>query len=272
MTTSMHSLQAMALGAVQGVTEFLPVSSSGHLILARHYFNMPEVPLLFDVYLHVATLIVVCFFYRATIGLMLKAFVHLIGKKMDDIDKIYLRYFIIIVASTVMTIIVALVLRLFTSEQPSVVFVAIMMLITATFLLYRPKKGKRLDKDYKDLGPINAIITGIAQGFGTLPGISRSGITITSGLVSGMKREVAGEFAFILSIPAILGALVLTSIDYSVGSQTISFAAVAAGSITAAITGFFSLKMLLWIVKKARLWLFSIYLVIVSLTILITSL
>jgi len=262
----------MLLGAVQGITEFLPVSSSGHLILARHYFNIPEVPLLFDVYLHVATLIVVCFFYRATIISMVMALIHFVAKKMDYVDKVYLRYFITIVAATVITVIVALVLRSVTSDQPGVIFVALMMILTATILLYRPSKGKKLNKDFKDLGLSNALIVGVAQGFGTLPGISRSGITISSGLISGMKREVAGEFAFILSIPAILGALVLTSLDYSVGTQTISFVAVASGSIIAVITGFFSLKMLLWMVKKARLWIFSIYLVIVSVTILITSL
>lgn len=86
-----------------------------------------------------------------------------------------------------------------------------------------------------------------------------------------MKREVAGEFAFILSIPAILGALVFTSFDYSVGPQTLSWVSLSLGSLAAAISGFFSLKMLLWMVKKARLWVFSIYLVIVSIMILIVS-
>lgn len=272
MTTSLHVFQAIVLGAVQGITEFLPVSSSGHLILARHYFHMPEVPLLFDVSLHVATLFVVCFFYRSTIASMVISLIHLMNKKMDDEDKVYLRYVITIIAATVITIIIALILRTLTGENASIVFVAMMMIVTAVILLYRPKKGTKLDKDVKDLGIRNALIVGIAQGFGTLPGISRSGITISSGLFSGMKRDVAGEFAFILSIPAILGALVLTLFDYSVSPLTISFVAVSAGSIVAAITGFFSLKMLLWMVKSARLWIFSIYLIILSTSILITSL
>jgi undecaprenyl-diphosphatase len=157
------------------------------------------------------------------------------------------------------------------SDQPNIIFVALMMIVTAILLLYRPNMEKKLNKGIEDLGLFNAITTGIAQGFGTLPGISRSGITIASGLFSGMKREVAGEFAFILSIPAILGALVLTSFDYSVGPQTLSWVSLSLGSLAAAISGFFSLKMLLWMVKKARLWVFSIYLVIVSIMILIVS-
>jgi len=272
MTSSISSFQAIILGAVQGVTEFLPVSSSGHLILTRYYLHMPEVPLLFDVFLHVATLIVVCFFYRMTIVSMLRALSHCLAKKMDDVDRIYLRYFITIVIATIMTVIVALVLRSVMSEQPNIIVVALMMIVTAMLLLYRPNKSKKLNKGIEDLGLFNAITTGIAQGFGTLPGISRSGITIASGLFSGMKREVAGEFAFILSIPAILGALVLTSFDYSVGPQTLSWVSLSLGSLAAAISGFFSLKMLLWMVKKARLWIFSIYLVIVSVMIFITSL
>ncbi len=262
----------MILGAVQGITEFLPVSSSGHLILARHYIKMPEVPLLFDVSLHVATLIVVCFFYRSTIASMIISLIHLINKKMDEEDKIYLHYVITIIISTIVTVIIALLLRKVIGENSSVYFVASMMIITALVLLYRPKKGTKLHKEIKDIGISQSIIVGVAQGFGTLPGISRSGITISSGLFSGMKRSVAGEFAFILSIPAILGALVLTLFDYSTSSLTISLVSVGAGSLIAAVTGFFSLKMLLWMVKKARLWVFSIYLILLSISIFITSL
>ena len=271
MTFPLNIMQAALLGAVQGITEFLPVSSSGHLILFRYYLRMPKVPLLFDVFLHVATLIVVCFFYRTTLSKMIVALYHLITKNTEVKDKIYIKYFFLIVVSTVFTIVIALVLRKVIPDQPSVLFIAIMMIITAIILLYRPINKKNDRADFSDLKISHAIITGIAQGFGTLPGISRSGITISTGLLSGMKREVAGEFAFILSIPAILGALVLTSFDYSGATESISFLPVLVGSFVAAITGFFSLKMLLWLVNKARLWVFSIYLFCVSVAILITS-
>ncbi|NCB01410.1 MAG: undecaprenyl-diphosphate phosphatase [Spirochaetia bacterium] len=272
MIDSIHIFQAMILGVVQGITEFLPVSSSGHLILARHYFNMPEVPLLFDVFLHVATLIVVCFFYRSTIVSMSIALIHFITRKMSDEDKTYLRYFLTIIGATLITIVVALILRKVMPEGENVIFVAIMMLFTALILLYRPNKEKKLNDDFSQLRLRHSIITGLAQGFGTLPGISRSGITISSALYSGMKREVAGEFAFVLSIPAILGALVLASFDYASTPVTISLMPLLFGSLVAAITGFFSLKMLLWMIGKARLWIFSIYLLLLSITILITSL
>ncbi len=258
----------MILGAVQGVTEFLPVSSSGHLALARHFFSMPHVPLLFDVFLHVATLIVVIFYYREIVWKMVVSVIMFLGRKADEEHRIYARLFFLLVIATVFTILIVFLLQLLPFETDSVIFIACTMLVTAVILTYSPRK---MNTDtIRSLRFSHAVTVGIAQGFGTLPGISRSGITISASLASGLKREDAGRFAFLLSIPAILGALVLSLLEYSWSPVPISVSSLLVGAFTAMITGFFSLKMLLWIVSKARLWYFSIYLVIVSVIIFVT--
>jgi undecaprenyl-diphosphatase len=229
---------------------------------------MPSVPLLFDVTLHVATLIVVLFYYRDIVWKIIVALLHFVQKKSSDEDRIYSRLFIILIVATLFTVAMVLLFSLLSFKTDNIFFIACSMLCTAAILLYRPRKKNK--ESLEDLRFSHALITGIAQGFGTLPGISRSGITISASLFSGLKREDAGKFAFLLSIPAILGALVLTSLEYSSASVPLSFNVVLGGSLAAIFTGFFSLKMLLWIVKEARLWFFSIYLTLLSIFVFIT--
>ncbi len=262
MGATLTIFQSIILGAVQGVTEFLPVSSSGHLFLARHFFSMPQVPLLFDVFLHVATLLVVLFYYRDIVWKMIISVIRFLQKKRDEETLIYARLFLMLIIATVCTTFVVLALRLLPYETDSLFFIACSMLCTALILTYSPRKQN--SDTIHTLKVSHAWVVGFAQGLGTLPGISRSGITISSSLLCGLKREDAGKFAFLLSIPAILGALVLTSLEYNASSTPLSSSSLIVGSLAAMVTGFFSLKMLLWIVSKARLWYFSIYLTVLS--------
>ncbi len=261
---AMTVVEGLVLGIVQGLTEFLPVSSSGHLVLVRNVLDVGAVPLLFDVLLHVATLLVIVFHYRLKIWSLLQTAGRFVSRKSREEDTEELRFILVIIIATILTVIVALLLRKTNLDGSSTFVVSILLLITAVLLasttiierFIRPRGSYTIGQ---------GIITGIAQGFGTLAGISRSGITITSSLWSGMKREQAGEYAFILSIPAVLGALVLSLAEEGVGTIHVGLLPLVVGCIAACITGIVALKLLLWMVKHAKLWYFSLYLGVVGL-------
>jgi undecaprenyl-diphosphatase len=250
--------EAIILGAVQGISEFLPVSSSGHLTLLKNFFDVSDVPLLFEVMLHIATLLVVVVIFRKSIRKLLSALCRFAVRKSTPSDKPRLRVIAAIFTATLCTVFGALIFRerqVFANPK----MVSILFLVTAAILIAsRFAKPKR---DFKSITVRDGIIVGLAQGVGVLPGISRSGITISACLFAGIKRESAGEFSFLISIPAILGALVLEMGDSSALLSSVGFAAIAAGVITASVVGLFSLLILLKLIKKGRLYLFSIYLI-----------
>lgn len=262
MQEGLSLMQGILLGAVQGVTEFLPVSSSGHLVLVRELASMPAVPLLFDVLLHVATLVVVCFYFRKRLKEVIVAVWHwMIGKRLSE-EKEQLNLAATVIAASVCTAVVALLLDMAGATELSARQVLFLLLVSALILvssLFFHGKG-----GYEKFSWHQVLITGIGQGFGTLAGISRSGITITAALASGMDREHAGEYAFILSIPAIIGALLFSVLDFDPTAASIAVLPLVGGSISACITGLLSLRLLLWMVKQAKLWYFSIYLAAVG--------
>jgi undecaprenyl-diphosphatase len=263
MESSLTVFEALVLGIVQGLTEFLPVSSSGHLILARDYFSIPDVPLLFDVLLHVATLIVIIHHFRHLVGELLLATWRFARKQRRVEDEPSLRMVATVIGATVLTVIIALLIKGLDLEAETRQSVSALMLVTALLLATVPFAQRFVPRNGK-LGWHHALITGIAQGFGTLAGISRSGITITASLWSGMDRSQAGDYAFILSIPAVLGALVLTLAEEN-AHIAVGLFPTAAGCIAAVVTGVGALRLLLWMIRGARLWYFSVYLVAVGL-------
>ncbi|MGI6466699.1 MAG: undecaprenyl-diphosphate phosphatase [Sphaerochaetaceae bacterium] len=258
----MSFIEGLFLGVVQGLTEFLPVSSSGHLILARHYFNIDEVPLLFDVLLHVATLIVIVYHYRKLVGDMIVSFFRFITRKATSEDQVNLDLIVALIGSTLITVIFVLLFRKFNIESNSILSVSLLMFVTAALLATTNLAATRIKK-VKKIGYKQILFTGVGQGFGVLAGISRSGATITSALYSGMERKDAADFAFLLSIPAILGALALTLVEEG-GTMSVAVVPTVAGFISAFIVGLITLRVLLWMIKSARLWYFSIYLVLVG--------
>lgn len=263
MGTELQVWEGLLLGIVQGLTEFLPVSSSGHLVLARHYFSIPEVPLLFDVLLHVATLVVIIFHYRRLVLRLIVATLHFLGRKSGDDEQEDMKLVMVVILATILTVGIALLLRAFDIPEDSVRMVSSLMLVTAVLLASTPLVDRfvvpKSSYTWKQ-----AVITGVAQGFGTLAGISRSGITLSASLWTGMKREKAGEYAFILSIPAVLGALLLTLLEDPVVTSTIEILPVLVGCLGAFVTGLAALRLLLWMVRTAKLWYFSLYLVILG--------
>lgn len=268
----MEFWQSIIMGLVQGFTEFLPVSSSGHLALLKNYFNLTEIPPLYDVVLHIATLIVVLWVFRVRIAAICVSFWKVMQGSKEQQDRNHLMLIFVVLIATAITAVMGITLdTLHIGNSPAIVSLLFIVTGCILFTTYVYEKRQRLSPaersavdtslPYSELSLKHGIITGIAQGFGTLPGISRSGITISSAIVSGTKRKDAGELSFLLSIPAIMGALVFTLKDASQLYQDISFSSLAAGVLAAMISGYVSIVFLMKLITRGRLYLFSFYLI-----------
>ncbi len=257
---SMTILQAVILGLFQGVAEFLPVSSSGHLLVLRGLFGLEDVPRLFDVILHAATLLSVLVVFRRRIGGILGALSRwaLRRKDVPDADAENLALVPPALAATVVTAAVGLgVEKYFPVESPRTV--SVLFLVTAALLL---ASGRfRGDRGYARIGLGRGALLGLAQGIGVFPGISRSGITISAGLAAGLDRDTAGEFAFLLAIPAVAGALLLELKDLAELGGTVGPGPLAAGFVAAFAAGVAALSSLMPMVRKGRLAWFAAYLI-----------
>ena len=274
----MTILQGFLLGILQGVAEFLPISSSGHLALAQSLFGLEDVPLLYDIFLHMATLLAVTIYFWPKIWALLKCFGRWITKKQksdnqvkiseNDLlcptDKIGQKTIIAIILTTAITG----AFGIFTSKlipDLGVKFVCGGFLVTSALLIISSIMEKRQSakgpKEFTGISIKQSIIIGIMQGFGTLPGISRSGSTIAGALFGGVNRSLAGEFSFIVSIPAILGAFILELKDLGDMSSSIGAAPIIAGCIASFAVGYFSLSVLMKIIKKGKLQWFAAYLI-----------
>jgi undecaprenyl-diphosphatase len=259
----MNILIAIVLGIVQGLGEFLPISSSGHLVLLQKIFGISEQTLFFDTMLHVGTLFaVVVVLWNDIKTILCKPIQPLTG-------------FLII--ATIPAVFAALVFGdqieyIFNSGQ----FLGVSFLITTILLCVAEFLSKRISKadGYKKAAEMNwldALIIGIFQAIAIPPGISRSGATISGALSRRLDRDFAARFSFLLSIPAILGALVLNLKDLTKnsGAEGGMGAEVIAGTITAAIVGFFAVKLMLKIVRERSLFGFAIYTGVLGVLILI---
>ena len=262
----MSVIKAFILGLIQGISEFLPISSSGHLAIAGKLMRMnPEADnlLSFNILLHVATLVAVFIVYKNDIWEMIKAFFAMIGdvckgKGLRLAEFTYRRLIIMLIAATLPAVVAALLLGDII-ENPALWQIGIFLIITA-ILLFLSEKLAGGNIVLEKMSVKRAFCVGCFQGLGTLPGISRSGSTIVGGLFCGLDKSTAVRFSFLMSIPAILGALVLDIKDmFDATSQALSPLPVAVGMITAAVSGYFAIKFLLKIVEKSKLSYFSIY-------------
>lgn len=252
----MSFIQSIILGALQGFTEFLPVSSSGHLAVVESFMNLQEVPVLFDILLHLATLLVVIIVFRnRLLGVIISLFKR---NNINDEDKANRKLFVMILVSTFFTGIIGLGLN--GLEVENYLFVIYIFFITTGIILIGSKFwGGSID--YSSLGLKQGVITGISQGLGVLPGISRSGITISAALLSGMTREKAGEYSFLISLPAILGAFILEFKDAEGLLDMVDPIIIGTGMLSAFLVGLLSLKILLKLIKNGNLYFFSFYLI-----------
>lgn len=265
----MSILQSIFLGALQGLAEFLPISSSGHLAIAQKLFGLEDLPLLFDVFLHLATLCAVVLFFWKKIWKLLCTFARLVFRRPapegigEAEEKNNRSYILAVILTTLVTGVIGIAMEKLLPSL-SIKFVCAGFIVTAFLLILSAlvaKRQKAEGSEKKAPSKIQALIIGLAQGFGTLPGISRSGSTIAGALSCGVNRQVAGEYSFIASIPAILGAFILEAKDLGEVSSSIGIVPVVVGCITAFAVGYLSLALLMKIIKKGKLEWFACYLI-----------
>lgn len=234
------------LAIVQGITEWLPISSSGHLVIAQEWLGL-ELPLFFNVMLHVGTLCVIVVVFRQDLSKMIMAIVKLDSKTEEGKMAVF-----IAIGSVPTALIGLLFYDVLESLFYNVFAVGIALLITGFFLsISERREGKR------KLNYVDSILTGIAQGIAIIPGISRSGLTIATGLLRKVEKETAFKFSFLLSVPAIIGATIVESRELVIGS--VDLAAMSFGVVTTFIVGYASLKALEKIVMKEKFHLFAYY-------------
>lgn len=243
---------AMLLGLVQGLCEFLPVSSSGHLLLLQTMFGIEEGALFFTVMLHLGTLVAVLIVYRKLVWkLIRRPFSKPVG---------------LLILALIPTVLIAL---LFKKVEPFATFyenaeagryLGFCFLLTSVFLLLSDKFGKARGRKIKDMKVSDALVIGGMQAVGVLPGVSRSGSTIAGALFAGLDRKAAADFSFLLSIPAIVGGAVLEIPDaLEQGVAGINWLCVLVGMLVAGVTGYFAIRVMIGAIKKKKLWGFAVY-------------
>ena len=251
-------LNAIILGIIQGLTEFLPVSSSGHLELAKYMLGedaMPNESMLMTILLHGATALSTIVVFRKDIAHILRS---LFQFKMDDDF-----YFTV---KIILSMLPAVMVGLFFEEQMEqlfterIVFIGCMLAITG-LLLFLADRAKSTNKK---VGFWDAIIVGVAQAIAIIPGISRSGATISASVLLGIDRERAARFSFLMVIPLILGKIAKDLMDGDIQAQAASFLPLAVGFAAAFLTGLFACTLMIQLVKRSRLTWFAIYCFIVA--------
>lgn len=268
----MNFIQAILMGIVQGLSEFLPISSSAHLVFTSNFYkvikNIPIVQssneeVFFDIMVHLGTLIAVLIFFRKDVLNILKAMWHAIKTKNWEDKEAKLGLFIM--AGTVITVMLALPINEIAEKlvySPSIV--GILLLITGFTLLYSEYKSKKLEEKKDEVSLKTSILIGLAQGLAALPGFSRSGWTIATGLFCGLDRVTAARYSFLLSIPIILGASMvypLIKIDIHEAVQY-NWSAIIAGTVVSAIVGYLCIKYFMKFISKFSLAIFGYYCII----------
>jgi undecaprenyl-diphosphatase len=268
MSPAMTYGQALLLGIIQGLTEFLPISSSGHLVLVQHLLGLREAELSFDVSVHLGTLAAVILFFRrdiyAIMGGLLRAVRAAASRRSvgDDADRPMVRLAGLIVLGSLPTAVVGLLLhqaaeRLFAST----LITGVMLLVTGALLFTtrpRPALASHPSRPLEGLTVKDALLIGLIQGLAVMPGISRSGSTIAVGILTGIRHESAARFSFLLSIPAVAGAALLVLKD-AVSQGDLHLPVCLLGGATALIVGYAALALLVFLVEKGRLFLFAPY-------------
>jgi undecaprenyl-diphosphatase len=244
------------LGLIQGLAEWLPISSTAHLRIAEHFIPSLNVTALFNVTLHLGTLAVVVFYFRKEVKSILSALVHL------DFKTEYGQLIPLIVVATIPTAIIGLLYDEFLentlqTSSYALLIIGITFLIGAS-VLYTSKTGK---ENMEIITFKTAFLMGAAQGFAVFAGLSRSGVTISTALLLGLKRQKAFKFSFLLSIPAIIGDLAVEAYKQrgQFATQTVGFPALLVGIIMAVIAGYFAIKLVSRTVMSRKFHYFAIY-------------
>ena len=237
------------MGLVQGLTEFLPVSSSGHLVLFSQIFGIEE-ELFVSIILHCATLLSILIVFWKDVWQMIR---HPFSKQT-----------MLIVVATIPTCIICLVLMPIIKLSFSGMILPVCFLVSAILLMLSERSTK--NKETTEISYKSAFWIGVAQGFAVFPGISRSGTTISAGLFAGNKKEEVAKFSFLMSIPIIILSLIMEIVEIAIGGGSIdvSVAGISLAFVTAFLVGIVAIKTMLKITKSAKLRYFSYYLILIS--------
>jgi len=249
----MTIFQAVVSGIIQGLTEFFPISSSGHLVLLHNFFSLQEAQVAFDVTLHLGTLCSILIYFRRDLVRLLTQEKQLL---------------ISILAGSIPTFIIALIFKNeFESFFGMPSLVSLMLIVTGVFLIVaymRARSHERNARQRAAPGIWRALIVGVAQGVAIIPGISRSGATIGTALLLGVDKEEAVKFSFFLAIPAILGAAVFKINDISTGVSGRHVIYFIVGGVCAFLAGIGAIRLLLVVMRKNLFFLFGMYCVAVG--------
>lgn len=269
----MTLVQALLLGIVQGLTEFLPVSSSGHLVIVRSLMGIQPAGMTFEVMVHFATLLAILVAFRGELVELVRAVARLPAwmlrrEASNGADDPYLRLALLILLGSVPAGVAGLLWKdaigqLF--QNPSV---AAAMLLVTGLLLWVSDRVHWGSSELLQLRPWQALVTGVAQAAALVPGISRSGSTITVALFAGVRRDAAGRFSFLLAIPAIAGATLLEARELLAGAGSVSGPALLAGAVAAGVSGYAAIHLLMGFVRSGRLRFFAYYTWLVGLVVL----
>ena len=262
----MTFLSSFLLGLVQGIAEFLPISSSGHLAIAQNLLGMSDagtVPEFFDVLLHLGTLVAVFVAYWADIKDMVLEFFRGAGdlihhSKPNPVPPAR-RLILLIILGTLPLFVVLPVKDAVQSLSNSMVFIGAALIVTGVLLFVsdRVKKGR---KNERTATWLDVLIVGLGQAIATMPGISRSGMTITTGCFVGFERKFAVRFSFLLSIPAVLGANILSLADAAkAGINWAEVPVYLVGVVTAAVVGYLCIRLLRFIADRGKFGAFAYY-------------
>jgi|TARA_B110000259_G_scaffold66670_1_gene78483 undecaprenyl-diphosphatase len=254
----MSLFESLILGIIQGLTEFLPVSSSGHLEIFKEIFGsdyQPKESLLITITLHAATAMSTLFYFRKDIGFIFKELL-----RFEKSESLY--FAIKIILSMIPAVIVGLFFEDFIASlfDENLLLVGFMLLITA-FLLFQ---ADRIGENNKPLNYRSALLIGVIQAIAILPGISRSGATIALAVLLGIDRERAARFSFLMVIPLIFGSMARSLLEIDSVTQSPDFLSLLIGFIAAFITGIFACKWMIALVKKSQLKYFSFYCIVVG--------
>lgn len=270
----MDWLQALILGLVQGLTEFLPVSSSGHLAIGREILGVDAAEdLVFEITVHVATVLATIIVFRKQIWKLLCGLFKF--KYNDETD-----YILKICVSMIPVFVVGMFFKdKVESLFSSLLVVGLALIVTAMLLLfsdivsYRRKSAAALSDKYRNgIGWWQAFVVGIGQAFAVIPGLSRSGTTISTGLLCGVRREAVAQFSFLMVLVPILGEAFLDVVGGDMAASSVGMLPLLVGFLAAFVSGLFACKVMIALVKKARLRWFALYCALVGLAVIIYTL
>ena len=275
----MSYIEAIVLGIVQGLTEFLPVSSSGHLLMLQHFFGIEaDSVLIFTLLLHVGTLISVFFCYWRDIWELIKELGLTIadlvkGRGLRLKERPVRNLGVMMIIASIPTAIIGILFEDFFESFYTTLLPTGVGLIFTGFILWLSERKKDNHITEADMSFKQALVIGTMQGIAICPGVSRSGSTLFGGLESGLQRDFAVKFAFLISIPSILGSLIFEGGSDAMSSAVgTSMGPVIAGCIAAALSGVLALKTMIAVVRKLSLRYFSIYVWIVGAALIVYTL